>query len=101
MAELYLIFQMDNPAGSTRFRAFLSHKGWRRLSTGIYLHLDMRDFDQEAFWTHASEEFSIDPKRDFFAVFRAEWPFVPTGRYYNKKAPPWPHDFPSGKTADE
>ena len=94
MAELYLIFQSGNETATNRFRGYLSRHGWQRLSTGVYLHLDKPDFDQQAFWQHAHDEFAFDPERDFFAVFRAEYPFIPTRKYYNKPAPPWPIERP-------
>ena len=100
MAKLYLIFQSGNKTATSRFRSYLSRHGWQRLSTGIYFHVDRLDFDQQAFWQHAHNEFAFDPEHDFFAVFRAENPFIPTLQYYNKPGPRWPIESPFEREED-
>lgn len=88
--EFYLIFQSGNEMATTRFRNYLSRHGWQRLSRGVYQSFQDSSFDEQAFWNEVKDEFSFNPDRDFFAIFRSERPFVGTNRYYNKQAPPWP-----------
>ena len=95
MASLiYLIFQTENPAAAHRFRQHLSRKGWMRLSNGVYQTIKHFDFDREKFWSEVLNKFGFHLDRDFFAMFETDDLYIPTAKYYNKKAPPWPSPYP-------
>jgi hypothetical protein len=102
MAERYLIFQTasENPMAMTRLRSYLSRHGWQRVSTGVYVTVAGASFDEQAFWTRLRDDFYLDPERDFVAVIHTESAFIPTQRYYNKPAPPWPKDYPYAPAED-